>query len=322
MTTLELNFFKDYQPDSGNFLSDTLCGLRAEPKSLRPKYLYDKYGAKLFEDICEAEEYYITRTEIKLLDKIGKELADLAGEKARLVEFGMGDGEKARKLLSLFHKPHGFVGIDISREQLQRQISVMAKQFPDLNIGGICADFFNLTDMPSNSSSFCDIGFFPGSTIGNFTADQQKELLSAMRKILGNEASLIIGVDLQKSTEILEAAYDDKQGKTAAFSINLLKRINRELNGDIDIKNFKHEAVYHTDEALIKICLRSLCKQTIHVEGLSFDIDKDEPIYTENAYKFTPQKFKELARSAGWTPRKFWCDDENLFSIHWLDSSE
>lgn len=318
----ELNFFKDCQLDSGNFLDDTLCGLKAEPKSLHPKYLYDKYGAKLFADICETEEYYITRTETKLLDEIGEELAELAGQGVRLVEFGMGDGEKARKLLSLFQQPYGFVGIDISREQLQQQIKNMAQQFPHLDIGGICADFFNLTDMLPKNPSFCDIGFFPGSTIGNFNLAQQKELLNAMRKILNNKGSLIIGVDLQKSPEILEAAYDDEQGKTAAFSLNLLQRINRELNGDIDIDNFKHEAVYSVDEARVQICLRSLCQQTIHIEGLSFDIGKGEPIYTENAYKFTPQQFQKLARKTGWAPHKFWCDDKNLFSIHWLDAIE
>jgi dimethylhistidine N-methyltransferase len=318
----ECSFFEDYKPEHGNFRDDTICGLQANPKTMKPKYLYDKKGAKLFEDICETEEYYITRTEIALLDEIGDELASLAGENVRLVEFGMGAGDKARKLLSVLQDPYGFVGIDISHNQLQNEITSMAKDFPTLEVGGICADFFTLKALPEPSSPIYNLGFFPGSTIGNFLPAQQKDLLISMKTALGNKASLIIGVDLQKNKDVLHAAYDDKAGASAAFSINLLERIKRELHADIDVDAFKHEATYKPDDARIQICLRSLKEQSIQIGEEAFLIRKGEPIYTENSYKFTPAQFQTLAREAGWQPKKFWCDDDNLFSIHWLDSTE
>ena len=287
-----------------------------------PQYLYDETGATLFEDICETEEYYITRTEKALLDNIGKELAELAGKNVRLVEFGMGKGDKARKLLEQFDEPQGFVGIDISRVQLQRQINTMAKDFPTLEVGGICADFFKMPSLPHSAKSDYDVGFFPGSTIGNFTPTQQKELLSMMHSSLSSKASLIIGVDLQKSVGLLNAAYDDSEGITAAFTLNLLRRIERELEAKIDIAGFKHEAVYKPEETRIEICLRSLKEQTIDIGAHSFPIRKGEAIYTESAYKYTPEQFQDLARSAGWFPKKFWCDEQKLFSIHWLDSAK
>ncbi len=316
----EFSFFQDHKPELGNFLDDTLVGLRSDPKTLMPQYLYDAHGAKLFEDICETEEYYITRTEKALLDSIGDELAGLAGKNVRLVEFGMGKGDKARKLLRQLEDPYGFVGIDISLQQLKGAISAIAKDFPKLEIGGICADFFNLPTLPQSPSANYDVGFFPGSTIGNFAPAQQKDLLASMRCALSPKANLIIGVDLPKSPEVLHAAYDDAQGVTAAFSINLLRRIKRELSAEVDIEGFKHEATYKPQDSKMEICLRSLKQQTISIGEHSFPIRAGEAIYTEHAYKFTPAQFQARAREAGWRPRKFWCDENNLFSIHWLES--
>lgn len=324
MSQTPFSFFEDYKPQMGDFLDDTIRGLNASPKKIQPHYLYDGPGAKLFEDICQADEYYITRTEIGLIDSIAAELAALAGKQVRLVEFGMGEGVKTRQILSALDQPYGFVGIDISREQLEDNITAIAKDFPALEIGGVCADFFKLKPLPkAKEVAAHSIGFFPGSTIGNYLPAEQKQLLQAMKKALTTEnekASLIIGVDLQKSEKQLTAAYDDAKGITAAFSMNLLTRMKRELGAKLDIDGFKHEATYKTDKACIEICLRSLRAQTIEIGEHSFTLDKGEPIYTEKAYKWTPKLFQALAEESGWHPKKFWCDEQELFSIHWLDS--
>ena len=314
------SFFQDLKPVEANFLEDTLCGLSADPKWLHSKYLYDARGAKLFEDICETEEYYITRTERALLDEIGGEIKDLAGAGARLVEFGMGDGEKARLVLSIFDQPQGFIGIDISREQLRDQIHNIAEDFPEIEVGGICADFFDLDGLPADDHHR-DIGFLPGSTIGNFSPSDQKRLMAAMLRALGREGSLLIGVDLKKDADLMNAAYDDRAGVTAAFSLNLLARINRELGGDIEIKNFKHEAIYNESTSCIEICLRSLCDQVITIGDRRFALHAGEPIHTEKAYKFAPEEFQQLARETGWNPGAYWMDADHLFSIHWLDAA-
>ncbi len=312
-------FFEDHKPDQGDFLSDMLDGMAKTPKSISPKYLYDERGSKLFEDICRTEDYYITRTEMTLLRKIGAELAGIAGPRVNLVEFGMGDGQKARMILNMLQAPSGFTGIDINRNQLLDRITLIAREFPSVIVGGICADFFKLAAIPENEQACCNIGFFPGSTIGNFLPDEQKKLMCAFCAALGAGGSLIIGVDLKKDARIVHAAYDDGAGITAAFTLNLITRINRELNGAINQAAFKHEAVYNESQGCIEICLRSLCDQTLSFGAHQFKIRKDEPIHTEKSYKFTIPQFQDLADSTGFRPRKSWTDPDQLFSIHWLD---
>ncbi len=311
-------FFEDYKPADADFLSDTLKGLAASPKKLLPQYLYDAAGAKLFEEICQTTDYYVTRTELALLDSIQGELATLAKEKARLVEFGMGEGTKARLLLNALKNPFGFVGIDISLEQLQENIHAMTSDYPTLNIGGVCANFFDINPLPAAPAGVHNIGFFPGSTIGNYQPDEQKQLLQGIARALGSGSSLIMGVDLKKNASMLRAAYDDSDGATARFSLNLLTRMQRELGAKLDPKGFKHEATYNEAEGCIKICLRALHAQTIEIGAHSFSIAVGEPIYTENAYKWTVAQFQDFASKAGWLPETYWCDDKGLFSIHWL----
>ncbi len=315
----QLTFFEDHKPDQGDFLTDMLAGMAQTPKSISPKYLYDERGSKLFEDICRTKDYYITRTEIALLNEIGDELAKLAGHHINLVEFGMGDGQKARMILTKLQNPRGFIGIDINREQLHDRIMLIARDFPAVGVGGICADFFKLDILPENKKARRNIGFFPGSTIGNFLPDEQKKLMRSIAKTLGAQGSLIIGVDLKKDPNLVHAAYDDGQGITAAFTLNLITRINRELNGEIDQSGFKHEAVYNEQKGRIEICLRSLRDQTLTIGPHQFAVHKDEPIHTEKSYKFTIDQFQQLARSTGFRPRKSWTDKNQLFSIHWLD---
>ena len=315
----QLAFFEDHKPDQGDFLSDMLAGLAKTPKSISPKYLYDERGAKLFEDICRTDDYYVTRTEIALLRKIGNELAAMAGPNANLVEFGMGDGQKARMILNMLQEPSGLIGIDICREQLHDRVKRIAREFPSVEVGGICADFFNVDRLPENKNAQRNIGFFPGSTIGNFLPDEQETLMRSMSKTLGAQGGLIIGVDLKKDARRIHAAYDDGQGITAAFTLNLITRINRELNAEIDQSGFKHEAVYNEPQGCIEICLRSLRDQTLSIGAHQFTVRKDEPIHTEKSYKFTIPQFQDFARATGFLPRKSWTDKDQLFSIHWLD---
>ena len=316
----KLAFFEDHKPEKGSFLDDTIQGLSQTPKSLHPKYLYDARGARLFQDICLTDEYYITRVEMSLIKQAHHDIKKMAGKHARLVEFGMGEGVKARLLLEMIESPSGFIGIDISREQLRQQLNAIAEDFPNIEIGGICADFFKLTQVPKNKNGGRDIGFFPGSTIGNFMPDEQARLLRNMHQALNVGNGLIIGVDLKKNIRTISNAYDDEAGATAAFSLNLLSRINRELNGNFDENGFAHEAVYNQKCGRIEICLRSLRDQTPSIGKRQFPIKKGEAIHTEKAYKFSIDQFYDLVKKESWEPRKSWVDENQFFSIHWLEA--
>jgi dimethylhistidine N-methyltransferase len=299
------------------FLKDVLNGLSKAQKKLEPKYFYDAHGSALFDQICTLEEYYPTRTELGLLSDQANEIADLI-EGQHLIEFGSGSSVKIRILLDATEQLASYVPVDISREHLLGAAEAIASDYPDLNVLPVCADFTQAFDLPSAVASGERAGFFPGSTIGNFSKDQAKQFLTMAATMLGTGGGLVIGVDLKKDPDVLRAAYNDRQGVTAAFNLNLLTRINRELNGTFDLDAFKHDARYVESEGRVEMHLVSLTDQVVSVNGYSFKFAKDETIHTENSHKYNIDEFHDIGRETGFSADRTWTDADNLFSIHYL----
>jgi len=316
----ELAFFEDCEPAVDDFRAAVLDGLARTPKGLPPKFFYDDAGAALFEAITETEEYYITRTEIALLRRIADDIAALVGPGSVVVEPGSGASIKIRTLLDHLVEPAGYVAIDISRGHLLDSVRRIAHTYPALAVGAICADFMQAFDLPPDARTLGRrrLGFFPGSTIGNFAPDSAVGMLTRFRDLIGPGGGLVIGVDLKKDARILNAAYNDAAGITADFNLNLLRRINRELGGDIDLCGFEHIAFYNEAEGRVEMHLKSRRRQTVHVAGRAFGFDEGETIHTENSYKYDRSEFAALAARAGFDAVTAWADDRGLFSIHYL----
>lgn len=315
-----LAFFADLHPPSSDFRRDVLAGLSADPKTIPPKYFYDRRGSALFDDITETPEYYVMRTELALLDRISGEIADRAGPGAVVIEPGSGSSTKIDKLLGALDDPAAYVGLDISKEHLLAACEDLSRRWPALKIGAICADFthhVDLHDMPIPEGR--RLVFFPGSTIGNFEPDDARELLKGIRDWLRPEDGVLIGVDRVKPRDVLEAAYDDAAGVTADFNLNLLTRINRELDGDIDIAAFEHRSIWNGSKSRIEMHLVAGHDVGFTVSGQNFTMRAGETIHTENSHKFTVASFQALARSAGLEPVADWSDDDSYFTLHWLE---
>ncbi|MFN3233411.1 MAG: L-histidine N(alpha)-methyltransferase [Alphaproteobacteria bacterium] len=293
-------------------------GLSQDQKQLPCKFFYDAEGSKLFDAICELDEYYPTRTELGLLQNHCGEISDLIGPGAELIEFGCGSLQKIRILLAAMDTPAGFVPIDISREHLLLSAEDLAAEFPALSIRPVVADYTQPLDLPVQDNVAKRVGFFPGSTIGNFTREEAVRFLKVVAGILGRGGELLIGVDLKKDTAILNAAYNDQKGVTAAFNLNILERINRELGGDFDIDAFRHNAFYASDQGRIEMHIESLKDQTVKINGSSFDFESGETIHTENSHKYGVEEFVRHAGMAGFVPVQTWTDEKKLFSIHYL----
>lgn len=301
-----------------DFAQAVLRGLSADQRSIPSKYLYDERGSALFERICELEEYYLTRTETALLRRHAPDIAALAGPKARLIDFGSGNSAKIRILLAALERPAAYLPVDISREYLARAAEAMARDHPGLDVLPVCADFAEEFALPPTEGEGRLIGFFPGSTIGNLPPSDAIAFLQRCARLIAPDGGLLVGVDLRKDAGRLVAAYDDAQGVTAAFSLNLLARINRELEGDFDLGAFDHQARWNDRESRIEIHIRSRANQTVHVCGHSFLFRKGDLIQTEYAYKYAIEDFHWLARRASLIPAATWTDDESLFSLHYL----
>jgi len=317
-----LAFYDDQQPPAGDFLADVLDGFSRTPKQLAPIYFYDAAGSAIFDEITQLPEYYVTRTELGILDKIGPELADMAGPGAVVVEPGSGSSVKIRKLLDALSEPASYVGLDISGEHLESACQEIAADYPALQVGAICADFtqgLDLSHLPLENGR--RIIFFPGSTIGNFEPDSARELLAGFRDAMRPGDAVLIGVDRVKDPATLIAAYDDHQDVTARFNLNLVDRINRELDGTIDRSRLSHKSVWNAAYARIEMHLVATADQTFSVAGQKFQLHEGETIHTENSHKFTPESFTSLAESVGFDVHKTWSDEAQLFSLHWLEPS-
>jgi dimethylhistidine N-methyltransferase len=311
-----LHDYVEYGHATNNFLEDVLAGLRLPSKRLPSKYFYDERGSQLFDDICELPEYYPTRTEMALLQNISTDVAAFVGHGATVIEFGSGSSTKIRVLLDALSEPLAYVPVDISREHLLMSAKDLADSYPDLRVFPVCADYTKPFGVPDIAGESVRTGFFPGSTIGNFTRSEAVSFLRSAASTLGHNNGLLIGVDLRKDTGILRAAYNDAAGVTAAFNLNLLERINRELDGDFDVAGFEHDARWVSGPGRIEMHLVSLHEQDVTVGGEIFHFEAGESIHTEDSHKYDIAGFKTLAAEAGWQSIECWTDADELFSIH------
>jgi dimethylhistidine N-methyltransferase len=293
-----------------------LAGLNATPKRLPPKYFYDGAGSLLFERITELPEYYPTRTEIKILREYARDIAKLVAPGAALVEFGSGSSKKARILLRALPPLAAYVPVDICGEMIEQEAFELRPDFPGLKVLPVTADITQAFALPEPARTApVRVGFFPGSTIGNFEPHEAAAFLRNAGRILGEGATLIIGADLIKPVEILKAAYNDAAGVTAKFNLNLLVRINRELRGTFKLDTFEHHAFYNRERYRIEMHLASVKRQKVKVAGETIDFRAGETIHTENSYKYSIESLGALARGAGWQPAGVWTDERNYFSI-------
>lgn len=304
-------------PKDCPFAKDVIAGLSQQPKRLSPKYFYDETGSKLFEQITLLPEYYPTRTELRILRDCGPQIAASIPKNAALVEFGAGATTKVRLLLQSCTFG-AYVPVDISGDFLNDQADDLRKDFPGLAVYPVTADFTTPFELPPEVKDMPKVGFFPGSTIGNFDPHEASAFLRSARAILGDGATLIIGVDLEKDERVLYDAYNDAAGVTAKFNLNMLVRINRDLGGNFDLSGFKHRAIYNRERHRIEMHLISRKAQTVRLLGQTFSFRTGETIHTESSYKYSLERFAALARGAGWAPRKVWTDPQSMFSVQAL----
>lgn len=302
----------------GDFADAVLAGLRGKPKSIPSRFFYDAKGSELFERITELEEYYPTNAEIALLDAHAEDMAALAGPNVCLVEFGSGSSRKTDRLIEALAPLHAYVPIDISDAALAGAVARLRARFPDLRVVPVHGDFNAALALPKTARTPKKLGFFPGSTIGNLNRWEARRFLEDCRGLLGPNCAFVVGVDLKKDTGILLPAYNDRDGVTAAFNLNLLDRINRELGGTFDLSAFAHQAIYNADEGRIEMHIRSLADQTAELMGETVSFAEGETIHTENSYKYGIEEFQAMAGAAGWEPLKVWTGADNLFSVHYL----
>lgn len=317
--------FLDLHPEAGDFRAEVLEGLADTPKRLPTKYFYDARGSQLFDAICALPEYYPTRAEIEITQREAEAIAVDVGPDALLVEYGSGSSLKTRILLEHLRQPAGYLPIDISKAHLLATARQLARDFPAIEILPVCADYTQPIELPAPSRpARRRVVYFPGSTIGNFTPDRAEAFLRRIGQVAGPGGGLLIGVDLDKDRAILEPAYDDAAGVTAAFNLNLLARINRELGADFDLACFRHRAFYN--DALgqpglgrIEMHLESCRAQRVTVAGQGFDFDAGECVLTEYSYKYGREAFAALAARAGFAVRSFWTDAAGRFSVQMLE---
>ncbi len=308
----------DFEPQRNTFRNEILQGLQDAKKELPSKYFYDDVGSRLFEQICLLDEYYLTRTELGIMQEHMPEIASLIGSDCLLIEYGSGSSTKIRMLLDALHRPAGYVAIDIAKEQLQRSLASLAAAYPALEVFPVCADYTSDFELPSPSAPVARrVAYFPGSTIGNFDREPAIRFLQQIAKTCKG-GGLLIGVDLKKDFNILHRAYNDGQGITARFNLHLLERINQELDADFQLNKFSHYAFYNPGQSRIEMHLVSLTHQVVHIGDDELSFKLGESIWTESSYKYTLAEFAQLAASAGFTVERVWTDARQLFSVQYL----
>ena len=306
-------------PESADFLAGVITGLSSNPRTIPCKYFYDERGAELFQKICELPEYYVTRTEIDILDRCRADIASQLGPNIELIGLGTGAGTKTRILIEALKNPAVYIPVDISKKQLRQSTALFRKIFPKLEILPVCADYLQPVVLPSpRHKPARNVVYFPGSTIGNFEPDEAVEFLRRIANVCRGGGGLLIGADLKKDTHVLEAAYNDKAGVTAQFNLNLLGRINRELGADFDLGQWRHRAIYNATAGRIEMHLISETDQFVHFNEHRFHFRRGEKIITEYSYKYAPEEFAALAAKVGFNFVRMWTDDARLFGVFYF----
>ncbi|MGA1409391.1 MAG: L-histidine N(alpha)-methyltransferase [Prochlorotrichaceae cyanobacterium] len=311
--------FYDLHPAFEDSFFEVLQGLSHTPKKLSPRFLYDKRGSELFDAICEQDEYYPTRTEMKILRDHHQDITELL-EDAVLIEYGSGSSQKIRILLDSAPHLSTYIAIDISKQHLYEACHALTEDYPHLHAIAVCADYmspFTLPNVPALNHKR-RVAFFPGSTIGNMHPEQSLKLLKNMATLVQPQGGVLIGVDLKKDAAILEPAYDDRQGVSADFALNGLEHLNQALGMDFNLQQFSYKAPYDPEKGRIEMQLISKVDQVVHLGEIAFPLAAGEPIITEHSYKYSVEEFQTLAIAAGFQPKGLWRDDRNLFSIHYL----
>lgn len=315
----QVSSLADPQPQADDLLEDVLAGLSRTPKRIPSKYFYDHRGSELFEAITRQPEYYLTRVEQALLDMRMPAIAEAVGARAHVVEYGSGSGQKTRQLLQGLREPAAYTPVEISRTALEETVARLSAAFPAVEILPICADFTRSVPLPQAvRSSQRTLVFFPGSTLGNFTHDEAVSILAGMRQIMGPDGQALIGIDLQKDPALIEAAYNDAAGITAAFTLNLLVRMNRELGCDFDLTGFRHYARYVHERGRVETFLVSLRPQHVHVAGRGFRFGQDEAMLVEYSHKYSNGGFAALAAAADLVVAEEWNDPKDWFGLRVL----
>lgn len=315
----------DFEPRSGDLLNEAIAGLKQTQKELPCKYFYDAVGAELFEQICNLPEYYPTRTELKIMRDHVAEMADCIGPNARIVEYGSGEGLKTRLLLDALKNPTAYLPIDIARDQLERVAKQLQGHYPEMEILPVCADYTSEFTLPVPLQAYTNtVVYFPGSTIGNFAPAQAVAFLAKIADQVGTSdaaGGLLIGVDLRKDTHVMEAAYNDRAGVTAAFNLNLLHRLNQEVDADFNVDAFTHNARFNRQTGAIEMHLISTRQQSVQLNGDRFSFHPGESIHTENSFKYNLDDFAQLAAKAGWQREHIWLDADELFSVQYFSTT-
>ena len=308
----------DFAPEQQSFAEALVIGLSRPQKAIPPRFLYDEAGSRLFDRICELPEYYPTRTEVSILADKADEIAEAIGSDVALLEFGAGSSRKARLLLDALERPAAYEPIDVSREHLVALAEEVAGRYPRLQVNALCADYTQPLELPDLQPRRRRTGFFPGSTIGNLDPADARRFLATWAGQLGHDGLMVVGVDMKKDPAVLLPAYDDPSGLTAAFSLNILARANRELGADFDLDAFRHTVSYDERTGRLSIHLTSLAAQTVGLQGRAFRFEGGERMHVEDSNKYAPEDFCTLARSAGYAPEALWIDADALFSVHML----
>ena len=305
--------------ESADFEADVIAGLLSNPRTIPSKYFYDEHGAALFQKICELPEYYVTRTEIDILDRSRADIASQLGPNIQLIGLGTGAGTKTRFLVEGLETPAVYIPVDISERQLRDSAALFRKMFPNLEVLPVCADYLQSVALPSPSRKPTrNVVYFPGSTIGNFEPAEAVQFLRRIANVCRGGGGLLIGVDLKKDRQVLEAAYNDSAGVTARFNLNLLQRINRELGADFDLDQWRHRAIYNSNAGRIEMHLISETDQFVHLNEHRFHFRRGEKIITEYSYKYTPDEFAAFAAKAGFNFVRIWTDEAGFFGVFYF----
>jgi dimethylhistidine N-methyltransferase len=311
----------DFAPEQNTFREEVLQGLQDARKELPSKYFYDDAGSRLFEDICELDEYYLTRTELQIMQEQMPEMVSLLGPQCLLIEYGSGSSTKTRTLLDALQAPAGYVPIDIAKEQLMRSVTALATAYPTLDVLPVCADYTSDFTLPAPTKPVSRrVAYFPGSSIGNFDREPAQRFLQQVAQVCQG-GGLLIGVDLKKDFNILHRAYNDAKGVTARFNLHLLERINQELDANFRLDRFGHYAFYNPGQSRVEMHLVSLTNQTARVGDVEISFKLGESIWTESSYKYTLDEFAHVAAAAGFRVERVWTDVQQLFSIQYLTVS-